>query len=104
MFDIVLVRWLNTILILVAFIYIHVMSKKTNNFYLGVPLLTWLFQALMFYLVFFLYSYGVFEISISEATHLFSYWSSISKFLGLITLFIYLYYIQHSCKRGNGKL
>ena len=104
MFDIMILRWINLFLIIVAIIYAHAISKKTNNFYLVIPILIWLFQALLFYIVYLSYTYEVIVLSENISNILHSYWATSSRFLGLITMFIYLYYIQHSCWRGNGKL
>ena len=104
LFDIMFLRWLNFFLILVGIVYAHIMSRKVNSFYIGVPLLIWLFQALLFYFVYFLYYYGVVIIPLSTMKIIHVYWTTASKTLGLLTMLIYLYYIQHSCWRGNGKL
>ena len=103
-FDITLLRWINTVLILGAISFVFNRAKKSGTGLLAVPLLVWLFQSFIFYLVFFFYFYGVFDLTAIEAEKIFSYWSSISRFMLLITLWLYLYYIQHSCRRGNGTL
>ena len=103
MFDIVFVRLINTFLILGLIIWIRTLSKRTKNSLLSVPLLTWLFQAFFFYIVYFAYHYGVIIIPLPIAENLFSYWTTFSKLLFLMTLTLYLYYIQNSCWRGNGK-
>ena len=102
--DITLIRWLTIFLIMGAIVYIGIIAKKANSIYLAIPLLVWLFQALIFYSVFFLYFYGVFYIPITTAERLFPYWASISRFMELLMLWLYLYYMQHSYRRGNGKL
>ena len=103
LFDIVFLRWVNLLLIVLGIFYAHVLSRKLNSFYIGIPLLIWLIQAFLFYMIYFGYYYNFLLFQVGFAEVFFSYWSTISKTLGLVTLFIYLYYIQQSCWRGNGK-
>lgn len=103
-FDITLLRWVNLLLVGGAISYIYKLSKKAKELYLSVPLLMWLLQVFVFYLAYFLYFYGVIDLTNTQAEVLFSYWASISRFMLLVTLWIYLYYLQNSCRRGNGKL
>ena len=104
MFDIIVVRWINFFLIIGAIYYGCMLVKGSKTHYLRIPFLIWLLQTLIFYSVFFLYFYGIFDIQIDTAEKLFSYWATLSKTLGLITIYTYLYYIQHSCWRGKGSL
>lgn len=103
MFDIVFVRWVNFFLIGVGLIYTHLLVRKLNSFWIGVPMLVWLFQAFFFYLAYLLYHYEIIVMSFPTAVALFSNWSTISRLLGLITMFLYLYYIEKTCWRGNDK-
>jgi hypothetical protein len=99
LFDIVFVRWLNFILVTVGIIYTHAVVRKLNSFWIGIPALVWLFQAFFFYLAYLLYYYGIIII---QSESFFATWTSFSKLLGLITMFLYLYYIEKTCWRGNG--
>jgi hypothetical protein len=100
MFDIVIFQWINFILLAAGIVYTHIVVRKLNSFYIGVPLLLWLFQAFLFFLFYFLNYYTV----ITIVPKFFMNWSTMSFTLGLVIMFIYLYYMQHSCWRGNGKL
>ncbi len=99
-FDIVFIQWINFVLLIIGIAYAHLMTRKLSSFYLGVPLLIWLFQATLFFLFHFLNYYG----ALSIVPEFFMNWSTMSFTLGLVIMFIYLYYIQNSCWRGNGKL
>ena len=101
-FDIITIRWINFFLIIGAIFLSHMVSRKMNSLYFGIPMLIWLFQALLFYLFFFGYWYDYLYMPIQLAERVFSYWASLSRFLGLITMYIYLYYIYRSGWRGNG--
>lgn len=104
MFDIILITWLNFFLVGIGIVYAHAVVRKFKSIYIGVPLLIWLFQALIFYLVYLGYYYGILLIEPTVAEKLYTYWATASRTLGLITMFTYLYYIQNSCWRSNGNL
>lgn len=101
-FSILTVRWINFLLILGGIVFAHILSRRMRSFYFGIPILVWLFQSFLFYSSFLLYSYGMIIFPDAVAEHFFSYWATLSKFLGLITMYIYLYYIYRSGWRGNG--
>jgi hypothetical protein len=100
-FDIIFVRWVNLFLIIGGIGYAYTIIRKLATIYIGIPILVWLLQAFFFYFIFFLYHYGIIIIPIITAERLFSYWSTFSKLFSLITMYLYLYYIQRSCWRGN---
>ena len=102
LFDIVFIRWLNLILVIAGIFYAHVVVRKFNSFWIGIPVMIWLFQAFFFYLAYLLYYYEFIVISMPTAVVLFSHWATFSRLLGLLTMFSYLYYIEKSCWRGNG--
>jgi len=99
--DIVYLRWFNLLLTLFGIIYAHIVARKFERYWIGVPAIVWLFQAAFFYFIYLLYAYGVLLMSLTTASRIFSYWTSFSKLLGLLTMFSYLYYIDKSCRRGN---
>lgn len=101
-FDIGFIRWINFFLLGVAIIYSHIVVRKFKNFYVGVPLIIWLFQAFLYYFVYFLNYYGIIFIVPEVSNKLFVCWATSSLTLGLITILLYLYYIQKSAWRGNG--
>jgi hypothetical protein len=103
MFDIVVVRWANLFMGIILIIYSHTVARKMKSFYIAVPLIIWLVQVVLFYFIFLLYHYEFITMSIVLAERFFSYWGTFSTTLGLITFFLYLFYIQRSCWRGNGK-
>jgi hypothetical protein len=102
LFDIIFVRWLNFCLAIAGIVYAHLVVRKLNSFWIGVPILIWLFQAFFFYFTYLLYYYEIIVISLPAASILFSHWATFSRLLGLLTMFSYLYYIEKTCWRGNG--
>lgn len=102
-FDITIIRWLNLLIITILIFYAGILMKQLKSYCLGIPALVWLGQAFIFYSIFLLYNYDVIVLSLSDAATLFSNWATLSRLLGLITMFLYLYYIKHSCWRGNDK-
>ena len=100
----VYVQWLNFIFVLVGIFYTHLVVRRFSSFYIGVPILVWLSQAIMFYFLFFLDYYNFVALIPEVSEKLFYNWTTMSFTLGLVTMFIYLYYIQNSCWRGNVKL
>jgi hypothetical protein len=102
LFDITLARWLNLFLSAGLVVYAHLVARTMKSFYIGVPLIVWAFQNLIFYSLFLLWHYDVILMPLPTAERLFSYWGTFSTLLGLITFFLYLYYIKRSCWRGNG--
>ena len=101
LFDIISIRWLNLFLIIGGIVYAHKVVRKLNSFWIGVPVLTWLFQAFFFYLSYLLYHYKIIVISLPQAIVIFANWATLSRLLGLLTMFTYLYYIEKTCWRGN---
>lgn len=103
LFNITTVSWLNFILTLILIFYAHLVVRQFKSIYIGVPILVWLFQASLFYVVYFGYYYGIILIPHDVAEKLYTFWATLSRTLLLTTFLMYLYYIQHSCWRGNGK-
>lgn len=100
-FDITIIRWINLFLVIGGIFYTYTVIRQLKSFWIGIPVLVWLFQSFLFYSIFLLYHYGYTGILIADAGILFPYWSTFSRLLGLITMFSYLYYIKNSCWRGN---
>jgi hypothetical protein len=101
MFDPIFFTWLNFVLVMLAIFYAHAVVRSFNSIYIGIPLIIWLFQALIFYFVYLGYYYNILLIEPSVASKLYTYWATFSRTLGLLTMFIYLYYIKNSCWRGD---
>ena len=104
MFDIILLTWINLLLVLVGVFFAHVVVRDFKSICIGVPLLIWLFQALLLLVVYLSYYYGVLLLEPVFAEKLYTYWQTMSRTLGLTIMLVYLYYIRNSCWRGNGKL
>ena len=104
MFDPIIFTWLNFILVIIGIFYAHTVVRSFNSIFIGIPLLLWLFQALLFYFVYLGYYYEVLLIEPVPAEKIYTYWATFSRTFGLLTTFIYLYYVKHSCWRGNGNL
>jgi hypothetical protein len=103
-FSIITVSWVNFLLTLSLIFYTHLVVRDFKSIYVGIPVLIWLFQAALFYVVYFGYYYGIVIIPEDIAEKLYTFWATLSRTLLLGTFLMYLYYIQHSCRRGNGNL
>ena len=102
MFDAGFIRWINFFLISFGIVYSHIVVRKFKNFYIGVPLIIWLFQAFLYYTVYFSNYFGIITIVPEVSNNLFVCWATASLTLGLLTILTYLYYIHKSAWRGNG--